>query len=225
MAITRNAHNLKSVNNGSPVNSDTVQLTGVAAGDLITVEVGIYCGSLLTLTVNDDVNTGNYATANTAFFDSFNGVTMGVVFFTNSKSGTVTITVAWSGGTQVSYSLSAQSWSGAATSSPQDSGMTQQNNGSLTNPTSGTAKTPAVDGEVVIGYLVTASNTPTAGASYALTDSDAALHFFPEYWIQTTATATNTPYTVTDTVTDQMVAFKPLVTAAGNPLIGVSVMG
>jgi hypothetical protein len=207
-AITLHVHN--HTDNGVTSSATcVVALTGVSSGDLITVEWTISDGGGDTFSSVSGSLNGTYASAITIKHDTNIGQFAGIHFVANSASGNETITVTGTVSAQFK-ACSAQAWSGAATSSPQDSGMTQQQTLTATaNPTTGGNLTPAGNGEVVIASLLTANNTPTAGANYALTDVNAATFLWPEFWIQTTAAATNGPYTLSsDSWTDQMVAFK-----------------
>ena len=113
--------------------------------------------------------------------------------------------------------VSVQAWKGAATSSVLDTGAITQHltstSGTVANANCGAAQSPSGTGELVISYLVPDWDfSVTAGANYTLIDlpyvSDNPA--FPEYWIQTTAQATNGPFTsAADDWTVGCAAFKP----------------
>ena len=106
----------------------------------------------------------------------------------------MTVTVNVSTGTTIS--ISAQAWKGVLTSGALDtifSPYHQVQTGSAANANCGTAVTPSVAGELVIGFMMPDHTTPTAGTNYTLIDTIAG-QAYPEYWIQTTATSTNTPF-------------------------------
>jgi hypothetical protein len=75
-----------------------------------------------------------------------------------------------------------------------DATMAQQQSGTITTATSGSPVTPAKSNTLVMGYMTVASSSVTAGAGYTLIDTDTTFDFFPEYQLQSTATAANTPY-------------------------------
>lgn len=86
----------------------------------------------------------------------------------------------------------------------------------MANATCGSAQAPAGSGELVVAYLIT-DNDPTAaaGTNYTLIDSSSYLNnpSFSEYWIQTTATATNGPFvSAADDFTAGCAAFKAATT-------------
>ena len=208
-AITRNAHGVTDVgatNTASPI---TVALTNVAAGDLIVCEVSLEQG--MTLTTVSDPKNGTYTAAIPMHLNSPMTQQLGIYFVANAVAGSYGVSVAWSGGANNYQAMACQSWTGAATSSPLDTTMSEQRDGtSAANPTTGSTITPTGAGELIIGALMTSAHIPTAGTNYVLTDGALVSYVWPEYWVQTTATATNAPYTnSTDRWTDQMAAFKP----------------
>lgn len=66
---------------------------------------------------------------------------------------------------------------------------------STANPHVATSSTPSAAGDLILGVLSTGSKTATAGTNYSLTGSISSALFWPETWGQSTATATNCPYT------------------------------
>lgn len=208
MAFTLNQHG--TINNAGSVITLGITLTGVLAGDLITVELGVNPAPT-GVTVSDNVNTGNYYGA--VPMSATNGTlptSIGIFSFINSKSGTITITANWTGA--AAATISAQSWTpGAGNTVYVDYPMVEQNVSNLfrtTNPNAGASQTPASNADLVIGYMVSQVHVPTAGTNYTLIDTDATFLTWPEYWIQTSATATNTPYTqVSDFWVCQMAGF------------------
>ena len=207
--ITRNAHGVTDVGAKSTASPITVALSNVAAGDLIVCEVSLEEG--MTFTSVSDPKNGNYSPAISMHTNTTITQQAGIYYVANAVAGSYSVSLAWTGGTAVWIAMACQSWTGAATSSPQDTTMTQQQDKSSTaNPTTGSTITPAAAGELIIGCLTSSAHVPTAGTNYSLTDSATITYVWPEYWIQTTATATNAPYTnSSDKWTDQMVAFKP----------------
>jgi Putative Ig domain len=218
--ITRNAHGVTDVGATSTASPITVALSNVAAGDLIVCEVSLEAG--VTFTSVSDPSNGVYLPAITLHTNTKMTQQLGIYFVANAVAGSYSVSMAWTGGATNYQAMACQSWTGVATSSPQDTTMTeQQDKSSTANPTAGSTKTPAAAGELIIGNLMTSAHVPTAGTNYTLTDSASATYMWPEYWVQTTATATDAPYTnSSDNWTDQMVAFGPAsFTAVAPPVI------
>ncbi|MGA9061103.1 MAG: choice-of-anchor D domain-containing protein, partial [Terracidiphilus sp.] len=215
--ITRNAHGVTDVGATTTASPITVSLTNVAAGDLIVCEVTLESG--VTLTSVSDPSNGVYSPAIAFHTNSTMTQQIGIYFVANAVAGSYPVSVVWTGGATNYQAMACQSWTGVAASSPQDTTMMQQqDNSSTPNPTSGSTLTPAAAGELVIGNLITSTHVPAAGANYAFTDSATVTYLWPEYWIQTTATATNSPYTSSsDNWTDQTVAFKPASSGSAAP--------
>ena len=216
-AITRNAHGVTDVGVNVTASPISVSLTNVAAGDLIVCEVSLEQGA--TLTSVSDPSNGTYSPAIAFHTNSTMTQQLGIYFVANAAAGSYPVSVAWTGGAQSYQAMACQSWTGAAISSPQDTTIAQQQDDSSTsNPTSGSSLSPASAGELVIGNLMTSTQTPMAGVNYALTDSAPVTNLWPEYWVQTAAAATNSPYTSSsDNWTDQTVAFKPVSAGAAAP--------
>ena len=208
-AITRNAHGVNDVGATSTASPIAVSLSNVAAGDLIVCEISLE-ESVTFTSVSDPLN-GIYSPAITLHTNATITQQVGIYFVANAVAGSYSVSLAWTGGATSYQAIACQSWRGVVTSSPQDTTMTQQQDKSSTaNPTAGSAITPAGPGELIIGNLQTSAQVPTAGPNYVLTDNASTTYLWPEYWIQTAATATNAPYTnSSDNWTDQMVAFKP----------------
>jgi len=212
-AISRNAHGVTDVGTTATASPITVPLSGVAAGDLIVCEVSLNqtSGGVTFTSVSDPYN-GTYSPVTHLHTNSGTERIIGTYAVANAVAGSYSVSLAWTGGAQPYMAMACQSWTGVATSAPQDTSMTEALDGvSAGNAAAGQLLTPAVPGELVIGNLVTATQVPTAGANYSLTDSATTSHLWPEYWVQTTATATNAPYTNSaDNWSEQMVAFIPL---------------
>jgi hypothetical protein len=213
--IHLNAHGVTDIGTTLTASPITVPLSNVAAGDLIVCEVSLDSHSTFA-SVSDPVN-GTYSPAITLHYNSAFTQQLGIFAIPKVAAGNYSVSLAWTGGSQVYNAIACESWTGVATSAPQDANVTQQQDGSsIANPTSGSPVIPATAGELVIGNLMTATQIPAAGANYSLTDVAPVTYMWPEYWIQTTATATNAPYTNSpDTWTDQMVAFKPISSGTG----------
>lgn len=223
--ITRNAHGLIDIGANTVSSPLSVALSGVAAGDLIVCEVSLESVATL-VSVSDSMN-GNYLPAIAMHTNSAITQQMGVYYFPNAAPGSYSVSVAWNGGPRMYQAMACQSWTGAATSSPLDPSMMQQkDNSSSSNATSGSTLTPAAAGELIIGSLSTLAQTPAAGTNYTLTDSAPNTRFWPEFWIQNGATATDSPYVNSpDTWTDQMIAFKTAISTPSAPPAAPAITG
>jgi hypothetical protein len=178
------------------------------AGDTIVCEFVFDYGSTVT-TVVDNVNSGDYLPAVSVHTNWSLGKRYGIYYMENVAAANTTITLSYSPA-NTHGAMSCQAWKGTAPAYALDSTFLQAQDGSSADPTTGTNLTPFGDGRVVIAALGTASVTPTAGAGYALIDSDVNTRLHPEYVIQTTKTATAGDYTAAaDTWYDQMAAFAP----------------
>lgn len=211
--MTLDSHNQTS-GSVTATTSTTVVITPTA-GDAITCEIGtFYANAVSALTsVSDNVNAGSYAQAVTWAYNSTAQEWSGIFYKTGVAAGSTTITFLSSATNQFT-GLSCQSWKPASTPATftLDAAGTQRTiqTGVVANPTTGSAVTPANGNELVLAQLYTANNTPSGiGASFTAVDTTTVLSF-PMYWIQTTATATNAPYTMTADAqgwTDQQAAF------------------
>ena len=189
----------------------TVSIGTPTAGDLITCEVTFDSGNGNTLVTVSDNNNGAYAAAVPVHLNSSLGQWFGIYYKENVAPSPTGITLTTSQA-QGYLAIACQAWKGVATSNSLDSGFSQlQDAVSTPNPTTGSNKTPAVNGELIVAAVgLHTSGTPTAGVSYALVDGASTTQWWPEYWIQTTATPTAGNYTwPTDTWTDMMAGFKP----------------
>jgi hypothetical protein len=188
-------------------------ITPSAIGEGITVEF-VYGGPATVVSVNDNVNPGNYLAANPAYYGPNPlGSSVGVYYKANPAALPTVITVTLSG-TEAFDAVACQAWkSSAAQTFTQDTTFTQQNpvssgNASGANPTTGSAKTPAQSNNLVIGTLLTEANTPSVGTGFSSLASIVGPNLFSEYQVQTTPTATNTPWVMTsDNWVAQMASF------------------
>lgn len=195
--------------------AESVSLTITpTAGDGVTCEVAEFNNSGVSdlVSVSDNRNTGNYPTATTWTY-GVSGVWSGIFYRSGVLGASTTVTATFTN-SQVLKSISCQSWkpSAPATFALDPSAVLVNNVGVATaNPTAGTAVTPRYANEVVLGYLVTNEDEPLAGygANFTGVDADSLDYAFPEYWIQTTATAANSPYIMAaDEWVDQQAAFR-----------------
>lgn len=199
-----NAHG--ATDNGATVASTVV----VTLGAIPTAGSTIICEWTIDQTatasgVSDDVN-GMYAMAE---FPRFTAGTpkRGLHYFEGAAASAPTITLSYAPAA-ANGAMSCQSFRNVARYG-YDAVMYQRNSTTGTNPTTGSALTPTNNNELIIGWLNTNGvTTPTAGANYTIIDANTTSFLWPEYWIQTTKTATNAPYvSASSTYTDQQVAF------------------
>ena len=221
IALDGNVHGVQ--DNGFTSNNTAVVSIGTpTAGDLITCEVTFDSGNGNTLvSVTDNAN-GAYTAAVPIYLDSNLAQWFGVYYRQNVAGSATTVTLTTSQ-SRPYEAISCQAWKGVAISNPLDSGFVQwQNEVGIPNPTTGSNKAPAANGELVIAAAALYnSGTPTAGTNYNLIDGASTTRWWPEYWIQTTATPTAGNYTwPSDTWADMMAAFRPA--AAGSFTITAS---
>jgi RHS repeat-associated protein len=208
---------------GHQVTSVSCTLPNVTAGDLITVEFGDRNGYQTSISDNKNgAHTRIYYVP-----DSTDPNYSGMAYFANSASGSVTVQVALSA-TEPWAVISAQAWKGAATSAVLDTGTITQHlttTSLVANANCGAANAPGAAGELILSYMVPDWDfSVTAGANYTLIDlpNSPDNPAFPEYWIQTTAQATNGPFTsAADDWTVGCAAFKPK-TSLPTPTLTVS---
>lgn len=210
--------------NGSAANTNaSLSIGKPTTGDLITCEVTFDGHNQNALVSLSDNNNGSYVAAVPAHLNTTLVQWFGIYYKENVAGSPTTITLKTSQSNPWA-ALSCQAWSGVATSNSLDTGFLQSRDAlSTPNPTTGVNKTPVGSGDVVIAGLgLYSSGTPTAGTNYALIDSASASQWWPEYWIQTAATATAGNFIRgSDNFTDMMAAFKPA-TVANSFIISAS---
>jgi hypothetical protein len=187
-----------------------VMQAGVSLGDFITCEFTLASNSTFT-NVTDTLNVQNYVVV-MIHTNTTNASIYGIAYFQNSLADSSTFTIKMNYTTSSkNAAMGCQAWSGVSTTGNVID-QSQQQDGTTTNPTSGSNLTPVGANELVIAAVGMNVQTPTAGTNYTLTDVAAVSLLFPEYWIQTTATATNGAFVeaTTDTWTDQMVIISPI---------------
>ena len=206
----------------SSTNTESVSIGTPTAGDLITCEVTFDSGNNNALVSVSDSNNGTYAAAVPMHLNSSMAQWFGI-YYKENVSGSPTNVTLKTTQSQAWVAISCQAWKGVATSNSLDTGFSQlQDAASASNPTTGPNQTPAANGELVLASVgLHTSGTPSAGANYSLIDGASATKWWPEYWIQTTATPTAGNYTwPADTWTDMMAAFMPV--GSGNFAISAS---
>lgn len=143
----------------------------------------------------------------------------GQSYFENAASGTYAISLTFAN-TDGFVSLACQPWKNARTTGVLDGGSVFQakdQNTTATNPTSGTAATPASN-DLIVGFMTNGCTaTPTAGTNFTLISSLSANCEYVETWAQSTATAVNAPFTAAtaDKYRDQQVGYLPTGATAG----------
>jgi len=167
---------------------------GVAVGTPSAGSV-IYCVAITQINnavvVSDSVNSGNYQPLPSRLRDANHDVYLGGYYKENVAASATTVTV--SGFTSSNSQIACEEVKGTRATYTVDSNVIASLAGSGANPNSGTTITPTSNNEIVFSGLYRAA-TPTAGTNFTLIDGSGSL--WPEYWIQTTATATNGPFTV-----------------------------
>jgi hypothetical protein len=199
-------------------------LTGVSAGDLITVQIGqigVNSAACDFTHVTDNLNSGNYTAAWANQSDPTDSNCISQAYFLNSASGNVTLSAAFSA---AGWShIAAQAWTDSAGGASATYDMTFSDGGSFpffthsagaTDANCGTAKTPSAGNELVIAYAEGDNQTWGTGVTGAnftgLTTSQTSNPSAAQYWIQTTATATNGAFANPDDDWGAgCVAFKP----------------
>ncbi len=186
----------------------SVSIGTPTAGDLITCEVSFGGGTLVSVADNQN---GTYAAAIPVHLNTTLSQWFGIYYQQNVAGSPTTVTLTTS--ESLAYSaISCQAWKGVAVSNPLDSTFGQLQDAVATpNPTTGANKTPAANGELVIASVgLHTAGTPTPDTSYTLIDGAPVTQWWPEYWVQTTATATAGNYTwPSDDFTNMMAAFRP----------------
>ncbi len=161
--------------------------------------------------VADNVNTGSYQPAASLMRENNHNYVEGIYYHENAAASATTITLTYTvagaharmscleiKNTPISYAL--------------DSSFLASQALTATNPTSGTTLTPYLANEFLYALLEEDGGTTTAGTNYTFLDTQTATtsaQLLPQYWLQTTATATNAPYSNASAAdySDQMSSF------------------
>jgi hypothetical protein len=192
-------------------NTASLSIGTPTAGDLIACEVTFDSGSGNTLVSVSDNHNGTYGAAIPMHLNSSLVQWYGLYYAQNVSASPTTITVTTTQARPY-LAIACQAWKGVATSGALDTGFSQfQDAVNVPNPTTGTGRTPSGNGELIVTALGPATaGTPTPGSHFALVDGAPSTQYWPEYWVQGTATSTNGNYTwPSDTWTDLMAAFRP----------------
>jgi len=196
---------------GNATNTESVSIGTPSAGDLIVCEVTFDSGNNNSLVSVSDNNNGTYAAAVPIHLNNSMVQWFGIYYKENVASSPTTVTLK-TAQSQPYVAIACQAWKGVASANSLDTAFSQlQDAVSAPNPTTGSNKTPSTNGELVIAAVgLLNANPPTPGTNYSLIDGATQTRWWPEYWVQTTATPTAGNYTwPSDTWTDMMAAFKP----------------
>lgn len=197
----------------------------VTVGDTIACNADQFSFGTVGGYVSDATN-GDYNAVYQGFFDSSTGHWQTGYIFFGSAGGSITPKITTQGSTS-GLVLTCVALKGPPTTNALDGGAVTQFNPpssaggvgvTSTNPNSGTAHTPTNAGETIYcGMANIGPTTPTAGTNYALlTSALQSIELWPAYWIQTTATSTNCPYTAaSDTWIDASMAIMNAGAATG----------
>ncbi len=221
VALDGNVHGVQDSGSNS-TNTESVSLGTPTAGDLITCEVTFDSGNSNALVSVSDNNNGTYAAAVPVHLNSSMVQWFGIYYKENVSGSPTTVTLKTTQSRPYT-AIACQAWKGVASANSLDTGFSQLKDAvSAPNPTTGSNKTPTANGELVIAAVgLINSGAPTPGSNYTLIDGATQTRWWPEYWIQTTATATAGNYSRgADTWTDMMAAFMP--SASGNFAISAS---
>lgn len=168
------------------------------AGDAITCELKVpYSASNnLPISVTDNVNSGKYnVLIGTRTDFNFDWATY---LFENAAASATTITASWT--TSAAHgAMSCQAWKGVPTKYSADSTIVESRAATSTNPcTTATCASPDLtpfdSNRVIVAALDKALTGLSAGTNYTIVNQNVSSTWTPEYWIQTTKTATNAPY-------------------------------
>lgn len=210
-------------NGATPSTTISCALTSVTAGDLITCHLGADAASIQS--IGDSTN-GLYTFVLTSpiTVSSDTGQPMQAIF-ANAAAGTYSPTLTLT--TAAAFvGISCEAWKNARTTNVVDTTFGQQQYVTTTaNPNCGTSQTPANNGELILGTVSVSAGTPVAGTNYTLIDVDTTTITYPEYWIQTSKTATNAPYTLASADWDDMcAAYLPSSAAAGATVKNITLL-
>ena len=221
ITLDGNVHGVQD-NGLSASNTAVVSIGTPTAADLIACEVSFTSTGGNTLVSVADNHNGTYGAAVAVHLNTTLGQWYGIYYKENVAASPTAITLTTSQ-SRVYSAISCQAWKGVATSNSLDPTFGQLRDAvNSPNPTTGSNKTPAANGELVIAAVGPGdAGTPTTGANYTLIDGAPLTLWWPEYWAQTTPTPTAGNFTwPSDDFTDVMAAFRPA--AAGSFTLSAS---
>ena len=190
-------------------NTESVSIGTPSAGDLITCEVTFNSGNNNALVAVGDNNNGSYTATMPMDLDPDMQQWSGIYYIENVSNSPTIVTVQTTQ-SEPNLAISCQAWIGVDASDSLDEGFSQLlNEVSAPDPSTGADKMPATDGELVLAAVgLHNSGMPTAGGNYSLIDGAPYTQWWPEYWIQMTASSTAGNYNwPIDTWADSMAAF------------------
>lgn len=144
------------------------------------------------VSVSDNVN-GAYLAVIAPLRDETHNFTVATYYRENVAASSTTVTLTYSAA-RTGGQMACKELKGAATSYALDSTVSASRHTTGTNANAGTTMTPLGNGRFINATAsFDSATTPTAGTNFTLLDGASVL--WPEYWIQTTATATTGPFT------------------------------
>jgi len=161
------------------------------AGDTIFCDVVWNHSAANTSVLTDNVNSGNYQPFVSCLREA-SGTNNYCSYYKENvaaSSTTVTMTI---GTAETNSAISCRAIKGTPATYSADTSVVQSTTTTGTNPVNANSYTPYANNEIVFSGMQSDSGTVTAGTNFALLDNVSRL--FPEYWIQTTATSTNGPF-------------------------------
>jgi hypothetical protein len=168
---------------------------GITAGDGIVCEF-LFANSASFTGLSDSLN-GTLARANSADFTAPDvpGITTGIYYVSNSAHGTTDTATMTISPAQPFTAMSCQAYKNMKVASPLDSGTNNPGNTNTagttsTNPSSGNFQT-TVNGDLLISYLINTSATVPTAATGTLVDTIPFEGTFPQFFVQTTASASS----------------------------------
>jgi hypothetical protein len=137
--------------------------------------------------ISDNVNSGVYQPAVSRLRESAHNFLFATYYKENVAASATTITLTYTT-TGTHAQMACKEIKGVPASYALDSSVTQSQAVNGANPATSNSYTPFANGEMVLSDAYISTGTVTAGTNFTLLDNTGTLD--PEYWIQTTKTAT-----------------------------------
>jgi hypothetical protein len=137
--------------------------------------------------ISDNVNSGVYQPAVSRLRESAHNFLFATYYKENVAASATTITLTYTT-TGTHAQMACKEIKGVPASYALDSSVTQSQAVNGANPATPNSYTPFANGEMVLSDAYISTGTVTAGTNFTLLDNTGTLD--PEYWIQTTKTAT-----------------------------------
>lgn len=177
-------------NGGSSSTTVACNMTPQAAGSSIWCDLK-YPVAVFT-SIADSVNSGVYQFANASERDAAHSFEYGTWYKENVAASSTTITATWAV-SGANAQIACKEIKNVPTAYALDSSVLQSQPATGTNPSNPNSYTPFANNAVVLSGAIIDTGTVTAGTNFTLLDNVSTLN--PEYWIQTTKTATTGPFT------------------------------